>query len=64
MFAEKMKFKDFLYELKTIYPIEREGGGGGLSWNCYFTKYSILSLFSMLNKHSISWKLFWNYFPK
>ena len=28
-----------------------------LSWKCYFIKYSILGLFSMINIHCISWKL-------
>ena len=35
---------------------------GSLSWKCYFIKYSILGLFSMINIHCISWKLFWDYF--
>ena len=35
---------------------------GSLSWKCYFIKYSILGLFSMINIHCISWKLFWAYF--
>ena len=31
---------------------------GSLLWKCYFIKYSIWGLFSMINIHCISWKLF------